>query len=204
MRLFIVLQYSENAPLFPPEIQVPINQMWFQQSVICLIACIFQGRWEPQFISTNSKKPERNTILGSMQTQFKGSVLAHMIFYSFELACTKIWIYERMLAYHHYAALLFFPLALYHFESVISVTFIIPFCVHSYYWTYTYPPMHLVYIYNFLLVASCVYTLIVHARRKHKLPKCNASLIGHPSVVAISALAISACNFTSLIMQRLL
>jgi hypothetical protein len=186
----LMVQISKYQPMFSPIIQQTVNCVWLTQILICIVYCCIYSKWIPPYLSGQKE------TMSIFEKQFQLVLWAHILFYIAELGYTQIWERDRNLAYHHLASLFLLPLSSLHLQSVISVIFLIPFAIHSWYWSLEDTPYILVWLYNLSLGASCFFALRRHFKTR---PKSIRFIIKSPVMIPLAGIAVGLTNASTFI-----
>jgi hypothetical protein len=184
-----MFRISQFQPMFSPIIQQTLNTIWLAQILISLLYCVCKKKWIPSFL--NGKKHR----LSIYESQFHSVLWAHFVFYIAELMYTEMWKRERFMAYHHLSSVVLLPLSSYHLDQFISVLFITPFALHSFYWSFQDPPFLIVVVYNVSLAVACFYVIYRYSKL-HTISK--KYILKSPIMIPLAGIAIgfaNACTF---------
>jgi hypothetical protein len=186
-----MIRISKYQPMFSPIIQQSLNCIWLFQILLAVYGCIRKGYWVPSFIS------HRIVRMSILEKQFHSVLWAHFAFYIAELGYTELWKRERTMAYHHLSSLILLPLSSWHLGSMISVLYLTPFALHSWYWCFEDPPYSIVWAYNIALGVVCMYTLRKAYRRKENWTL--RTTLRDPITIPITGILIGCCNASTFI-----
>jgi hypothetical protein len=164
------------------------------QALVCLLGCMLARRWHLPF--TGRQGDTKHYLTDMLISQFKYSLWGHMVFYIAELNMTRVWEMERMIAYHHVFSLFLMPAGIYFYNEIASFTLVLPFVVHSFYWSFEDPPDPLVYLYNVLLFICCAASILRFRRTVGHLSNAISitNFWRHPVSVPIYGLAVFVTN----------
>jgi hypothetical protein len=142
--------------MLPPEWHVPFNRLWYFQSCVALVACVYQGRFLP--------RPSKPTSI--FITQFYTILISMAALYLFEISVTSTITNFPSNAVHHIAAMYIFYEILKE-KQVTSVLSILPFVIHSYFWAESAgDDIRLLFLYNLALSTCGMIGLVWNSKTK--------------------------------------
>ena len=144
------IRISRNMGHFIPQIYYLFNRIWFIQILICILYCAKQKRILPS--DSHSKH--------LAVTQFRFFLLMNILVYSFEIVHTGIIFYNFDSFVHHIFAILIFIFS-YLEQNVICVFYLLPYLMHTLYWSLQCPTT-LLFIYNLSLVTVTMTIIFVN------------------------------------------
>ena len=133
-------------------ILVYANRIWFIQTVICMLFCMYTSRLKP--IKRKNLKDESILIL-----QFLGMLISNSIIYLIQLSVAKNWIEKLDTCLHHVFSIFIFIQTLREY-NIISSIYLLPYLTHTIYWSNIigYEDILLAFYYISFLI-TCLYLI---------------------------------------------
>ncbi|KAL3895865.1 MAG: hypothetical protein SGCHY_004442 [Lobulomycetales sp.] len=136
---FLYDQHDE--PMFNEKWHIAFNTVWLIQNCIAILGCMFTGRWIMQETKSSNL----------LVRQFYVLLVAHTVFYVAEILISAVSILYFNMLVHHIVALLIFA-EIWFTKHTVSVLLLLPFFMHSLFWTYNVYDVEFLAFYNWIFL----------------------------------------------------